>query len=269
MNNLRWYFPKTIKEATDLIVKEKVLPHAGGTALLLRNLEKINGLVNLSDLPLRYTKKEDDTIEFGSMNTYAEVISELRKIDTENILFKSLQNSADTPLKNRITIGGSIALSAPWSDIIGALIVLDAKIILSGENEGIFPIEKYLKNTELKRNSLITGIRFKLSNWRTFSYRNIRTKKDMPAFHIVVMLKIENNIIQESKILITGTKNRYDRMYKIENYLKGKEIDTIEFLKIEKMVNVKFVGKRFPNPEYSKDIASIELSRGIRKLVGN
>jgi len=44
MNNLKWYFPKTIKEATDLITKEKVLPHAGGAALLLRNLEKLTAL---------------------------------------------------------------------------------------------------------------------------------------------------------------------------------------------------------------------------------
>jgi len=267
MNNLKWYFPKTIKEATDLITKEKVLPHAGGTALLLRNLEKINGLVNLSDLPLYYTKKEDNTIEFGSMNTYANIISELKKIDTENILLKSLQNSADTPLRNRITIGGSIAFAPPWSDIIGALIVLDTKIILSGKNEGVFPIEEYLKNNKLKQDSLITGIRFNLSKWKTFSYRNIRTKKDMPAFHIVVMLQIENDIILESKIVITGTVNRYDRMKEIENYLKSREIDIIEFSKIEEMVDVKFSGKRFTDPEYSRKLAGVELSRGIKKLV--
>jgi len=138
---------------------------------------------------------------------------------------------------------------------------------LSGKNEGVFPIEEYLKNNKLKQDSLIAGIRFNLSKWKTFSYRNIRTKKDMPAFHIVVMLKIENDIILESKIVITGTVNRYDRMKEIENYLKGREIDIIEFSKIEEMVDVKFSGKRFTDPEYSRKLAGIELSRGIKKLV--
>lgn len=267
MNNLKWYYPKTIKEATSLILKDNVIPHAGGTNLLLRNLKKINGLVNLSNLPLCYTKKEDGEIEFGSMLTYNEIISELKKIDKENILLKSLQNSADTPLRNRITIGGSVALAPPWSDIIGALLILDAKIILAGKNRGEFPIEDFLKNQKFKQNSLITGIKFNLSKWQTFSYRNIRTKKDMPAFHITAMLKIDENKINNCKIIITGTVNRYDRLTEIENYLKDHKINTIEFSKIEKMVDVKFSGKRFTDPEYSSKLAGIELSRGIKKLV--
>ncbi len=269
MNNLNWYFPKTIKEATDLITKEKVLFHAGGTALLPRNLDKINGFINLSDLPLHYFKKENDTVEFGSMNTYANIVSKIYEIDSENILLKSLQTSADTPLRNRITIGGSIAFAPPWSDIIGALIVLDAKILLSGENNGDFPIEKFLQNPKLKQNSLVTGIKFNLSNWKSFSYRNIRTKKDMPAFHIVAMLKIENEIIQDSKIIITGTVNRFDKIIEVENYLKNRKIDDIEFSQIEKLVDVKFTGKRFSDPEYSQKLVGIELGRGIKKLVRN
>lgn len=268
MNNLKWYYPETIREATDLISKEKVIPHASGTNLLLRNLKKINGFVNLSNLPLHYTKKEDNEIEFGSMLTYNEIISELKKIDKENILVKSLINSADTPLRNRITIGGSIALAPPWSDIIGALLILDAKIILAGKNKGEFLIEEFLNTPKLKQKSLITGIKFKLSKWKTFSYRNIRTKKDMPAFHIVEMLKIDKHKIQDCKIIVTGTVNRYDQIIKVENYLKNKTINSIDFSKIEQLVNVKFSGKRFTDPEYSSKLAGIEVSRGIKKLVG-
>ncbi|MEA1986846.1 MAG: FAD binding domain-containing protein [Candidatus Marinimicrobia bacterium] len=267
MNNLKWYFPKAIDEATELMKKEKVLPHASGTGLLKRNLSNLNGLINLSDLELQYSKQKNDTIEFGSMNTYADIIAKLSDIDENNILVKSLQNSADTPLRNRITIGGSIAFAPPWSDIIGALIALETEIVLAGQNVGAFPIAEYLRNSKLKKNSLITGIKFKLSNWETFSHREIRTKKDMPIFHIVIMLKIADNRIQDSKIIITGTTNKFDKLNEIEKYLTDTEIDEIEYSKIEKMVDVKFSKNRISNPEYSNKLVAVELSRGIQKLV--
>jgi len=81
---------------------------------------------------------------------------------------KSLQNSADTPLRNRITIGGSIAFAPPWSDIIGALIVLDTKIILYRKNEGVSQLKNNLKNNKLKQDSLIAGIRFNLYKMENF-----------------------------------------------------------------------------------------------------
>ncbi|MCK4641378.1 MAG: FAD binding domain-containing protein, partial [Candidatus Marinimicrobia bacterium] len=267
MKDLNWYFPKSIAEAVDLVQQGKILPHAGGTGLLPRGFTGIDGLIDLSRLPLRYSKIENGSVEIGSMNTYAEAVSALMAIDPDHILVKSLRNSANTPLRNRITIGGSIAFFPPWSDLIGALLALEAKLVLVGKNSGEFSVTDYVTNKALREKSLIAAVKFNLSNWRSYHYRDIRTKSDYPAFNITILLKQGMNKIEDSRVIIVGTVKKYSRLTIIEEYLKNRDVGKINIEEIEKLVEVKLVGKRIEDPEYSSYLAGVELGRGIEHLL--
>ncbi len=267
MKDLNWYFPKSIAEAVDLVQQGKILPHAGGTGLLPRGFTGIGGLIDLSRLPLHYSKIENGSVEIGSMSTYAEVVSALMAINPEHILVKSLRNSANTPLRNRITIGGSIAFFPPWSDLMGALLALEAKLVLVGKNSGEFSVTDYVTNKTLREKSLITAVKFNLSNLRSYHYRDIRTKSDYPAFNITILLKQSMNKIENSRVIIVGTVKKYSRLTTIEEYLKNRDVGKINIEEIEKLVEVKFAGKRIDDPEYSSYLAGVELGRGIEQLL--
>ncbi|MCG2716860.1 MAG: FAD binding domain-containing protein [Candidatus Marinimicrobia bacterium] len=267
MRDLNWYFPKSIAEAVDLVQQGKVFPHAGGTGLLSRGFTGINGLIDLSCLPLHYSKIENGSIEIGSMSTYAEAVSVLMKVDPEHIIVKSLCNSAKTPLRNRITIGGSIAYFPLWSDLMSALLALDADVMLIGKNDGQFPVEEYINNKEVRDKSLITAVKFNLSNWRSYHYRDIRTKSDYPAFNITILLKQSLNKIEDSRVIIVGTGKKYSRLTNIEEYLINRDVGKINIGEIEKLVEVKFAGKRIEDPEYSSYLAGVELGRGIEQIL--
>ena len=267
MKNIDWYFPTSLENAADLVKKDKILPHGGGTGLLPRGFSGIDGLIDLSRLPLHYSKIENGSVEIGSMSTYAEVVSALMAIDPEHILVKSLRNSANTPLRNRITIGGSIAYFPPWSDLMGALLALEAKLVLVGKNSDEFSVTDYVTNKALREKSLITAVKFDLSNWRSYHYRDIRTKSDYPAFNITILLKQSMNKIEDSRVVIVGTVKKYSRLTIIEKYLKNRDVGKINIGEIGKLVEVKFVGKRIDDPEYSGYLAGIELGRGIEHLL--
>ncbi|HCL00669.1 MAG TPA: hypothetical protein DHW42_11270 [Candidatus Marinimicrobia bacterium] len=267
MKELRWNYPKTLADAEKLVQQENVVPHGGGTGLLLRNLLGVDGLIELSQLPLRYVNAANGIIEIGSMMTYADVASELQKIDPEHILVKCLHHSANTPLRNRITVGGSIAMFPLWSDLMGALLALDAKVNLIGKNNGDFPVEDYVKDSNLRQNSLITAVKFHNADWRSAHYREIRTKSDMPVFNLTVLLKVEADKVRESRIVVVGTVSKFTRLTAVEDYLSSRKIDEIKPAEIEKLVNLKFAGSRIDDPNYSNIKAGIELGRIIVQMV--
>jgi CO/xanthine dehydrogenase FAD-binding subunit len=267
MKELNWNYPKSLADAEKLVRQENVLPHGGGTGLLLRNLSGIDGLIELSQLPLRYVNAANGMIEIGSMCSYADVVTEFRKIDPKHILVKCLHHSANTPLRNRITVGGSIAMFLPWTDLMGALIALDAKVTLIGENSGDFPVVEYVKNKKLRSGSLITAVKFQNSPWRSAHYREIRTKSDMPIFNLTVLLRVATDKVTESRIIVVGTVSKFARLNAVEDYLKDRKSEEIKSAEIEKLVNLKFAGSRIDDPEYVNIKAGIELGRMIQKMV--
>ncbi len=267
MKELKWYYPKTLADAEILVQQKNVLPHGGGTGLLLRNLTGVDGLIELYQLPLKGIKRSGNIIKIGSLCTYADVVLEMRKIKPDHILEKCLRHSANTPLRNRITVGGSIAMFPPWSDLIGALIVLNARVSLIGENPGDFPIERYIKDKILRQNTMFTAVKFSLADWHSAHYREVRTSSDMPIFNHTVLLKITEGRIVESRLITVGTATKYTRLTKVEEYLNGLQINSIDGTEIEKRVSLKFTGSRIDDPAYTSIKAGIELGRMIQQMV--
>jgi len=267
MKELNWYYPETLADAAKLVQQKNVFPHGGGTGLLLRKLSAVDGLIELSQLPLQRIKITGDFIEIGGICTYGDVISELMKTDPEHILVKCLHHSANTPLRNRITIGGSIAMFPPWSDLMGALIALDAEVKLLGKNSGDFPISEYIKDKNLHSESLITSVKIQNLPWRSAHYREIRTKSDMPIFNHTVLLKTADGRIDDSRLITVGTASKFTRLSEVEEYLLNRRIETINPSEIEKRVRLKFSGSRIDDPEYVNLKAGIELGRLIQKAL--
>lgn len=267
MKTLNWYYPETLADAEKLIRQKSIHVHGGGTGLLLRKLSAIDGLIELSRLHLNSIAISDKTLEIGSSCSYADVVAELQKADPDHILCKCLHHSANTPLRNRITIGGSIAMFPPWSDLMGALIALDARVSLLGKNAGDFSIKEYIEAKELREDSLITTLKCGRDPWISGHYREIRTKSDMPSFNHTVLLNVANGKIVDSRIIVVGTVSKYTRLNAVEDYLADRKVDTVDAAEIEARTNVAFSGNRFDDPEYTGIKAGIELGRLILQLV--
>ena len=268
MSNLNWHFPATIQEAAQLVKKDGLIPHSGGTGVLLANLHMRNDLIDLSALPLHYSEVKDNSVKIGSMATYADLIDIFSKINPDHIIVKSLQDSANTPLRNRITLGGSIAHFPPWTDLMGALLALETQLNLDGAHCGTFALQKYLARKSLQWNTLITSVEIPLTEWQAYAFRQVQTKNDMPIFHITILLQQDKNKITDSRIIITGNIGRYHRFAKIEDYLNDSNWNEIDPEKIQNMVDVKFAGKKIEDPDYTSHLAAVEISRGIEQLRG-
>ena len=263
MRKIKWYYTETLAEASSLLRDKNILPHGGGTHLNNIDLSHVNGLLDLSKLNLNYIRQENNIIEIGAMATYSDVIDKLREISPNCMLLESLKNSANTPLRNRITIGGSIGYITQWSDLIGALLALDAKVVLVGKHEGEYDIAKFWNSNELRLGSLITSVKFKDFPHKSNHYRDVKTNNDMPLFTISILFDMDKDKIINTHVIIVGTKERVSKLVELEEYLTGKTLDQIIESEVLGLVNVTFVGSRCPDNDYLKQKAKIETYRSI------
>jgi CO/xanthine dehydrogenase FAD-binding subunit len=267
MQELTWYYPESLDEIPDLLGKEGVIPHGGGTGILRTNLRRTQGLIDLSHLPLDFFRADNGIVEIGATQSFADVAENMRRIDPESVLTKSLSMAASTPLRNRITIGGSVVFFPMWSDLMGPLIALDAEVDLIGAHEGLYPIERYARDKGLRHGTLVKGVRFVKENWISYHFRATRTHFDYSSFNITLLLKVQDNgRVGDIRIVIVGTKEKCTRLRDVEDYLKGRDVSEIETAGIVERMDVEFYPKSLGSAEYMIHLAGVELERGLEAI---
>lgn len=271
MKEITWYFPSNLEEVPELLKKERVLVYGGGTALLRSNLARVEGLIDLKALPLNYCREREGVIEIGAGCTYSQITEVLQKIDSHNILIRSLSGAASTPLRNRITLGGSIAFFPVWSDLMGPLLALEAEVALIGSSKGSFPLVEYLKKREIRNRSLITGIYYKKRELNSYYFRQSRTHFDYSAFSISILVKKSASLsasrIEEPAIVIVGCRNKFSKLSSLEESLKNCSPDEVQIKDITGSLEVEFAAKKNYSPDYLKHLAAVELERALKAVL--
>ncbi len=268
MKIIKWYYPENPAEAAGLAESDTVFLHSGGTGLLMSHLKGVQGLVDLNRLPLKAIQCENSLITFGSLCTYADVVSYLKKQNPDHLLVQSLLHSASTPLRNRITLGGTLAMMPPWSDLTGPLMALDARLTLEGKSRGEYYAEDYITQKELRSGTVITSVKIPLNCGLCTYYREVRTQRDMPLFNLTVVLNVEKDKITDVRLIAVGTRTKFTRMKELEAWLKGQSLTTVKIPDIEMRCRLSFGNKAGTDPEYLSVKASIELGRMIARLAG-
>ncbi len=264
-----WYFPTELKEVPPLLKKEGLAPHGGGTGLLRTGLSRLKGLVDLSGLHLDAIEENNGSIILGSSSTYSMICRTLMQKDPGSILPKALSMSASTPLRNRITLGGSIASFPIWSDLMGPLIALGSQVNLLKETETKHPVEYISGNRELLKGSLITGIEYKKEWPLSWYHRHTRVAFDYPLFTLTILLKIEAGRIADSRIVVIGTRNRFTRIYELETLLAGRSADSPDPVDLmEKMPELEFPERKTASSGQLNCLLKVWLRRGIREITG-
>ena len=267
MRKLEWFYPKNLEEVPALLALKGTFPHGGGTGILKSGISRVNGLIDLSKLTLDYFREKSGKIEIGACQTYSDVVKNMRRIDPVHILVTALSCSANTPLRNRITVGGSIAMLPPWSDLMGPLIALEADVSLLGKNNKKVNLTDYISNRDLIKGNLITGICFELKSRQSYYYREARSRIDYPAFTVTLMLSKKEDVVRDPRIVISGCMGRFKRLAGMEKYLNGRRVEDIDIQAAVDLMDVSFSRKKNLSPEYLRHVAGVQIGRGLESLI--
>jgi CO/xanthine dehydrogenase FAD-binding subunit len=122
--------PKSLDEAYRSMLDQGAYPIAGGTWIRLGS-RVIETALDLSTLDLRYIRTEKGKIELGAMTTLRDVELSAVLEKSYGSLFKTVVGPiVGVPMRNLITVGGTVGGRYGFSDLNTLLLALNARVVL-------------------------------------------------------------------------------------------------------------------------------------------
>jgi aerobic carbon-monoxide dehydrogenase medium subunit len=209
---------------------------AGGHSLLPTMKLRLSQPAHLIDLGkisgLSYIRDEGDAVAVGAMTRYVDIErSDLIKRNFA-LLPEGIDLIGDQQVRNRGTIGGSVAHSDPAADTPGMVLALKATIVAKGPN-GVRSIKADdffmdLMQTALKPDEVITEIRFPKPPAHTGSaYSKLANRASHYAVVgcAAVVTVGGDGTCTSASVVITGASVKAERASSVEAALVGKKLD--------------------------------------------
>ena len=218
MKNFNFKSPTNTKEATKMATGRATFL-AGGMSLLpamkLR-LAAYSDLINIKKIKtLSGIKVSSKSIRIGATTTHAEVAASKevgKSIPSLSILADGI---GDPQVRNRGTIGGSIANNDPAADYPSACLALNAII---HTNKRKIPADKFFKGmfeTDLKKGELIEAVEFEVPEKSGYA------KFPNPASRYAIVGVYVAKLKKEVRVAITGAGNHVFRSNELESSLSN------------------------------------------------
>ncbi len=233
-----YHVAKSVDEAIALLQQygddAKLL--AGGHSLLPTMKLRLAQPAHLVDLGkiggLSYIHQEDAEVVVGAMTTYTTIEhSDLLRRHFA-LLPEGTAMIGDQQVRNRGTIGGSVAHSDPAADMPGIVLALKADIVVQGpKGKRSIKADRFFTGmfeTALQPNEIVTEIRFVLPAAHTGSaYTKLANKASHYAVVgcAAVVTLDHTGICVSASVVITGASVRATRASKVEAALVGRKLD--------------------------------------------
>jgi carbon-monoxide dehydrogenase medium subunit len=162
--------PSTVPEAIDLLAaydgEAKLL--AGGQSLLPILAFRIAAPALLVDLKkvseLKHIKVGENGVAIGAMVRWRDVLTDPHMRKAQPLLVAAVEHVAHHQIRNRGTLGGSLAHADPAAELPGIAVTCDADIAVIGKAGGrVIAARDFFRGplmTALKPDEIITEIRF-------------------------------------------------------------------------------------------------------------
>ncbi len=266
MKETKWHYPKSIKEAFNILQSEKGILHAGGTRLKPAILSKFTAIIDLYNTKLNYFTIDKKLIRMGAMLSFNDIKENLSGHFQSHILIDAMKQSAAEPLRNRITLGGSIAAFPAWSDLVGPLLTLNAKVSLFGNEEKEIDLETYISSQNLKTGYLIKEVIIPATPFYYFFYKEVKTHFDYASFTISLTVQKTKEHENHPSFVLTGVKSRYMILEEVQRAFQKDKKDKDIIKNSINNLDLDFINKNGSTTKYLASIAKVKLIEGIIKL---
>jgi aerobic carbon-monoxide dehydrogenase medium subunit len=221
--------PDTLDEAIQALADggEDAKLLAGGHSLLplmkLR-LAAPSLLVDLRKVPgLHGVQREDGTWRIGALTPHAE----LERTRDLGVVSVTAGTIADPQVRNRGTIGGSLAHGDPASDLPAVMLITEASVTLQragGEQRSVNAadlFQDYLE-TAVEPNEVLTEVRIPAYDGWGYSYQKFnRRSEDWAMVAVSVLVKKNGDTIEDVRVGLTNMASVPLRAGAVEEALRG------------------------------------------------
>jgi carbon-monoxide dehydrogenase medium subunit len=237
--------PATVAEAVALLASHggDAKPLAGGQSLvpmLAFRLASPALIVDLRKLDeLRHIRIAEDGVALGAMVRWKDILEHSTLRRAHPLLVMAVEHVAHYQVRNRGTVGGSIAHADPAAEMPGIVVTCEAKIAVVGKSGArIIDAANFFQGplmTALKPDEIITEIR--LPAWpakRRFGFQEFaRRRGDFALAAAMLFYDDDGGKARNAHVGAIGVADMPLRLTAVEQVLDGNRIDEAIIAKAE------------------------------------
>jgi carbon-monoxide dehydrogenase medium subunit len=268
--------PDTVEDAIAVLGEDpeaKLL--AGGQSLLplmkLR-LAAPSRLVDLRSVPgLTGVDRQGDGVRIGAMTRHAE----LQDADELGLIARAARSIADQQVRNRGTIGGSLAHGDPASDLPAVLLAAEGEVTAQGPG-GQRTIaagelfQDYLTTT-LAPDEVITEVRMPTADGWGFGYQKFnRRAEDWAMVGVCALVRTSDGTCEDVRIGLTHMGSTPLRAGASEAALRGQRLDADAIARAAEQAaeGTNPPGDLNATPDYKRHLARVLTRRALMEAAG-
>ena len=201
---------------------------AGGHSLvplMKLRLSEPTILIDIARIPgLAGIKKVGDKIEIGAATVHHEVATSALLRDVCPLIAEAAASIGDQQVRNRGTLGGSLAHADPAADYPAVMLALDAEIHIKGASSTrVSKARSFFRglfNVDLGPEEIITGVQF--APIRSAAYAKLHQRASHFAIvGVAAALEIAGGVIKSARVGVTGATPSAKRLTGVEQQLTG------------------------------------------------
>ena len=269
--------PKTLNEALSLLAShEDAKLLAGGHSLLPAMKLRLANPPLLIDLGriggLDYIRDAGDTISIGALTTHGTVASSRLLLASSPLLAQAAGNIGDIQVRNRGTIGGSLAQAHPSADYPAAVLALDARIVTASQSgERVIPAREFFTGmftSALRPDEIITEIRVPKTTGAGTVYKKFaHPASGYAVVGVAVVVRGSNAKIDEVAVGITGVGEIAYRATAVEAALRDKPASALAEAARHAADKVEALGDNYASAEYRRHLAQVYTRRALQEAL--
>jgi CO/xanthine dehydrogenase FAD-binding subunit len=273
--------PTSVSEAVALLASHEgeAKPLAGGQSLVpmmafrVAQPSLVVDLRKLSDL--RQIRISDEGVTLGAMVRWREILDDARLRTAQPLLVAAVEHVAHYQIRNRGTVGGSIAHADPAAEMPGVVVTCDAKIAVTGKSGSrVIDAVNFFEGplmTILKSDEIITEIR--LPAWpakRRFGFQEFaRRRGDFALAAALVFYDTDGGKVRNAHVGAIGIADTPLRLPAVEQVLNGNTIDEATIAKAEAAASASVDPHDdiHASGAYRKALVGVMVERALRAAV--
>ncbi|GIQ78208.1 xanthine dehydrogenase family protein subunit M [Bradyrhizobium sp. RD5-C2] len=217
-----------------------------------------------------------DCIRIGALTTHAELLASKPLREVLPIFHQAADMIADPQVRNRGTIGGSLANADPAADWPAVVIALKGELELAGptRRRRIAARDFFvdIMTTALEPGEVLVAIHMPRPNrGAKFRYRKIRhPASGYAVVGVAATLCLRDDIVSEVMIAITGATSRAFAADSASTHLIGKPLSTENIAMAASLTGeqAECLSDHYASADYRKHLVKTEVSRALASLNG-
>jgi len=232
-------------------------------------LVDIRGIADLKGISV-----DDQTVRIGALTTHAELLASEPLYHVLPIFRHAANRIADPQVRNRGTIGGSLANADPAADWPAIVIALNAEFEIAGPNGSRHVAAKDffvdIFSTALEPTEVLAAVHIaRPASGARFTYRKIRhPASGYAVVGVAVGVRMEDGLVAEMSIGITGAASHAFSADVATEFLTAKPLSSEAIEQAARLVSEATVclADRYASAEYRASLVRTETKRALLAL---